>query len=309
MAHQEVITRVYEPTPWVSSNTYARKKSGKIRIFLDSKDLNKAISRPHYQTRTLDNISHLLCNAKIFSKIDARSGYWAVCLDHASSLLTTFNTHIGRYRFLRLPFGLNLAQDVFQEHMDTILQGLTGVINIADDIVVYGNNVQMHDSNLTSLMERCGKYGLIFNPDKCSISRSSISFFGLRYTDGTITPDPDRTLAISSTNTPKYIKELRSFLGVATYMSPFIPNMTNLLSPLRELTHKDNEFIWSLSLETSFENTKKALCNESSLAYFNRNVYSHIQVDASGTGLEDVLLQNNRPVYYASRTLSDAETR
>ena len=161
MAHQEVITRVYEPTPWVSSNTYARKKSGKIRIFLDSKDLNKAISRPHYQTRTLDNISHLLCNAKIFSKIDARSGYWAVCLDHASSLLTTFNTHIGRYRFLRLPFGLNLAQDVFQEHMDTILQGLTGVINIADDIVVYGNNVQMHDSNLTSLMELCGKYGLI----------------------------------------------------------------------------------------------------------------------------------------------------
>ena len=109
MADQEVITRVYEPTTWVSNITYARKKSGKIRICLNPKYLNKAISRPHYQARTLGDVSHLLCNAKVFSKLDARSGYWVVCLNHASILLTTFNTHIGRYRILRLPFGLNLA--------------------------------------------------------------------------------------------------------------------------------------------------------------------------------------------------------
>ena len=113
MCEQGVITKVTEPTPWVSSLTYARKKSGKIRLCLDPKDLNKAINRPHYTSRTLDDINHLLCGLKVFSKLDARSGYWAVVLDESSSKLTTFNTHLGRYRFRRLPFGLNLSQDIF----------------------------------------------------------------------------------------------------------------------------------------------------------------------------------------------------
>ena len=264
MELQEVITRIREPTPWVSSITYARKKSGQIRIYLDPKDLNKAICRPHYQARTLDDISHLLCHAKIFTKLDARSGYWAVKLDHESSILTTFNTHIGRYRFLRLPFGLNLSQDVFQEHMDTMLQELNGAMLIADDIIVFGSNLAIHDENLIALMERSAKYGIVYNPEKCNIARNSISFFGLTYTEGTVRPDSNRTIAISNTQPPKNVKELRSFLGVATYMSPFIPNMTNLLTPIRELTHAENTFQWTPSHQTSFENIKKAICMDTS---------------------------------------------
>ena len=102
-----VISRVSQSTDWVSSLVYSRKSSGRLRICLDPKDLNRAIKRPHYHTRTLEEITHKLAEATVFSKLDARHGYWSVSLDQESSMKTTFNSLFGRYRFLRLPFGLN----------------------------------------------------------------------------------------------------------------------------------------------------------------------------------------------------------
>ena len=117
---------------------YSRKINCKIHICLDPKDLNLAIKRRHYATRTLDEVTHHLGSARVFSKLNARSGYWSVHLDQPSSLLTTFYSAFGRYRFLCLPFGLNLSQDVFQERMDRILEYCPGKIGIADDVGVFG---------------------------------------------------------------------------------------------------------------------------------------------------------------------------
>ena len=108
-----VISKVTVPTDWVSSLIYSRKSNNKLRICLDPKDLNTAIKRPHYKTPTMDEITHKLAGSKVFLKLDARHGYWSVSLDEPSSYLTTFNSPFGRYRFHRLPFGLNLSQDVF----------------------------------------------------------------------------------------------------------------------------------------------------------------------------------------------------
>ena len=111
-----VIAKVTEPTDWVSSLVYSRKwkSNGRLRVCLDPKELNKAIKRPHYRTPTLDEITHKLAGASMFSKLDARHGYWSVKLDDESNILTTFNSPFGRYCFKRLPFGLNLSQYVFQ---------------------------------------------------------------------------------------------------------------------------------------------------------------------------------------------------
>ena len=309
MCQNDIITKVHIPTPWVSSITYARKKSGAIRICLDPKDLNKAIRRPHYTSRTLDEVNHLLCKAKVFSKLDARSGYWAVMLDDASSHLTTFNTHQGRYRFKRLPFGLNLSQDVFQEHMDYMLQPLVGIINIADDIIVYGKDIVSHDNNLLSLMKRAEEYGLVFNIDKCDIGVPEISFFGLIYSEKGIRPDPERTSAIRNIPTPTSLTSTRSFLGVANYMAPFVPHISDLLSPIRELTKKDVVFCWTPSHQQIFETIKEKISKNTTLKYFDTSLHTTIQVDASGIGLGAVLLQNNTPICFASRTLTDTEKR
>ena len=164
---------------------------------------------------------------------------------------------MGRFRFKRLPFGLSLSQDVFQQQMDTMLQNTEGIINIADDIIVFGTDQETHDKNLEALMIQAEKYGLVFNATKCNISKDEVSFFGELYNKDGIRTDPDRTRAIGQMQTPTTIAELRSFISIASYMSPFINNMSELLTPLRELTHKDIHFDWTSSHEQRFIQIKK----------------------------------------------------
>ena len=91
-----VIVKVYEPTDWVNSITIFEKKNGSLRICLDPRDLNKALKREHYSCPTIDDIAAKLHGARVFTVLDATSGYWQVKLDKKGSLLTTFNTPFGR---------------------------------------------------------------------------------------------------------------------------------------------------------------------------------------------------------------------
>ena len=154
MEAMRVITRETEPTTdWVSSLTFTEKRDGALRLCLDPKDFNRALKRPHHKTPTLEEITHNFSGATFFSKLDAKNGYWSIRLDEASSKLTTFNTPFGRCRFLRLPFGLVVSQDVFQQRMDAILEKCPGCTGIADDVAVYGRTEQEHDDNLMNLMK------------------------------------------------------------------------------------------------------------------------------------------------------------
>lgn len=115
----DIIRKVTEPTEWVNALVAVEKpKTGKLRVCLDTRRLNKAIQRPHYPLPILDNITPRLALAQYFSLLNARSGYWAIKLSHESSMLTTFNTVFGRCRFNRLPFGIISAQDGFQRRVD-----------------------------------------------------------------------------------------------------------------------------------------------------------------------------------------------
>ncbi|KAK6175007.1 hypothetical protein SNE40_013549 [Patella caerulea] len=126
-----------EHADWLNSFVCAAKKKG-IRLCLDPAKLNEAIIRPYHYTPTLDDILQKLNGAKYLSILDARSGYWNIKLDKKSSYYTTFGTEHGRFRFLRLPFGVICASDMFQKKIDETYSDLRGVCGIADDIVVVG---------------------------------------------------------------------------------------------------------------------------------------------------------------------------
>ena len=128
------------------------KANGQFRICLDPKDLNKAICRDYHVTPKLEEILPTFSGAKYFSILNAKSGYLNVELDEPSSYLTTFNSPFGRYWLLRMPFGLRMAQDVFQHRIDQLIEGFPGVTGIADDIVVFGRTDEEHDANLHTLM-------------------------------------------------------------------------------------------------------------------------------------------------------------
>ena len=160
---------------WVSSLAYSRKADGDLRTCLNPTHLNKAIRWDHYGTPTLEEITHELAGSTKFTKVDGSSSYYCIVLDYESSLLTTFNTHRGRFHFVRLPFGLACAQDIFQRMMDQILDRCEGVIGIADDIIIHGKDDAEHDRRLHKFIRVAREHGLVLNKKKCEVKKATLS--------------------------------------------------------------------------------------------------------------------------------------
>ena len=153
LVKEGIITEVHEHTEWINSIVPVMKEDGSLRLCLDPKDLNKAIERNKWYARTLDDILPELTQSKYFTVKDATSGFWHVPLDFRSSLLTTFNTLLGKYRWLRMPFGLKVSGDVFREGLDRVIRLVPGVLGITADIVIHGATENTNNGTVLVLCE------------------------------------------------------------------------------------------------------------------------------------------------------------
>ena len=137
-----ILVPVTEATLWINSFVLVQSKDNqgqvKLRICLDSTNLNKAVTREPYHFHTPKAISHMLADACILTVCNCKKGYWHHRLDEASSYLTTFNTGIGRYRFAVMPFDITVAGDMLQCKLDECFGHIKNLIVIADDIMVVG---------------------------------------------------------------------------------------------------------------------------------------------------------------------------
>ena len=311
---QNVITPVKEPTKWINSMVAVRKP-GKIRLCIDPKHLNKAIKRPHYPLPTIEDILPKLKNAKVFSVLDAQKGFWQIELDESSSFLTTFWTPFGRFRWLRMPFGISSAPEEFQRRQHEVLENLNGVDVIADEILVYGRGetyeeaLADHDKNLKALLQRARDVNFKFNKDKLHLRLSSVPYMGHLITAEVLKPDPRKTQAIQFMQKPKDLAAVQRYLGFVNYLSKFLPKLSTLCEPLRELTKKNADWVWSDKQDIAFETIKKLVIKAPVLRYYDVNEEVAIQCDASQDGLGCVLLQNGQPVAFASKTTTETEKR
>ncbi|KAK2717586.1 hypothetical protein QYM36_006382 [Artemia franciscana] len=215
------------------------KKDGSIRLCIDPVDLNKSIKRPHYPIPTLDDVTSKLHRAKVFTKLDARSGYWSILLSDDSSYLMTFSTIYGRYRFKRMPFGIISAQDEFQQRMEDAFEGLEGFEIIIDDMIVYSDTQEEHDKRLAAILERALVKGIRFNKEKCEFSVSRVKYFGHVISSEGMQPDPDKIRAINNMPSPSCREELQTFLGMINYLAKYIPSLSTKNKKLHDLTKAD----------------------------------------------------------------------
>ena len=169
LIEEEIITKQVEPTPWVSSVTFPIKPNEEVRVCLDPSNLNKAIIREHHKLMTVEEIAHELAGATVYTKANALKAFLQIHLTHEASHLMTFNSHRGTLRFLRMPFGAKMSQDVFQLWMDAILKQFAGVIGIHDNMMIFGVDQEDHDANLTNLLNVCQKEGIILNGKKLEL--------------------------------------------------------------------------------------------------------------------------------------------
>ena len=149
--------------------------------------------------------------------------------------------------------------------MDQILEECEGCIGIADDITAHGHMEAQQDAHLLKLMDVAQKYGLVFKPKKTQVKAPKLKFFGCLYDEYGVHPDPENVDAVHTLPTPTNITELQEFLGMVTYLSPFIPGLSTLTVPLYELLKKDAEFRWDASYQTAFQCVKDAVVCDTTL--------------------------------------------
>ena len=291
LVDKEVIEPVEGPTQWVSQLVVAEKKNGDLRICIDPRPLNKALKRAHYQLPTIDDVLPSLTDAKIFSKLDLSSAFWQLTLDEESSKLTTFNTPFGRYKWLRLPFGTSASSEIFQYRLHVALEGLPGVLCVADDIVVYGNGATTeaalvdHDSNLEKLLERCVQQHIKLNKDKSFFRAEEIPFLGFQVTSEGLKPDPTKVTAIINMPTPTDVQSVQRLVGFVNYLSRFMPSLSDVLEPMRQLSRPDVAWHWDFPQQQAFAKIKQMITAAPVLAYYDPSEPLAIQCDASNKGI------------------------
>ena len=225
-----------------------KKDSNNLRICLDPTDLNRAIQRENYPLSTIEDVATRLHGAKVFSLLDVRSGFWHVMLDEPSSYLTTFNTPFGRYRWKRLPFGICSAPEIFQRKIHQLIEGLSGVEVVADDLVIVGfgdNEVdahRSHDANLLAVIQRCEQSGMKLNANKMQLRIPEVPFIGHLATADGLRVDRRKVRAINEMPRPTDVAAVQRLLGLTQYLANILPRVSDMIKPLRELTPKGVDF-------------------------------------------------------------------
>ena len=209
--------------------------------------------------------------------------------------------------------------------MRNIVDGLQGVINIADDILVYASDYNVFKLNVTSFLDHCIEHDLHLNPDKVQINVDSVPFFGQTLTKKGLMMDENKWKVIQDWPVLTNMKDLQSFLGSANYLSKFIQYLSTHRKPLQDLLKQssvDAEFLWLDTHTDAFNKLKTAIFKDLTLKYFYSSLPIYIECDASKKGISVVMLQpdsaientsnsdvpnNLHPVFYASKTLTDTE--
>ena len=280
----------------------------KLRICLDPTNLNKAIIREPYHFKTPEGISHLLADATVLTVLECKKGYWHQELDEASSYLTTFNTEFGRYQYTVMPFGATVAGDVFQRKLNQCFGHLQNIIVIADDIMVVGKqpNHKDHDLALTMLLNTARECNVCLNYDKLQY-KQKVDFFGETYTVDGQKPAQSKIKAIQEMPPLQCKKQVQSFIGMINYLSKFSAQLYELAKPIWELSKEKVPFNWGLEHNSVFHLIKKEIMVLPILAYYNPNKSTILQTDTSCKGLGACLLQNEKPVYFASKALTEMQ--
>ena len=307
-----VITKVSR-ADWAAFIVCVPKADGSVRICGDYKvTINPELEIDHYPLPTPEDLFATLSGGKFFSQLDLSHAYQQVLLHEDCRKYVTINTHRGLYQYNRLPFGVASAPAVFQQLMETVLQGAKGVVCYLDDVMVTGKDEQDHFQNLDEVLRRLKQWGFRLKKSKCHLLQSSVEYLGFKVDADGLHKTAAKVEAILNTPQPIDARQLRSFLGLVHYYGRFVPDLATITQPLNELLQKNKKWNWSSDCSKAFSRLKEELSSPRVLAHYDVSLPLKLSCDASAYGVGAVIAhimpdKSERPVAYASRTLSPAE--
>jgi hypothetical protein len=233
-------------SPWGALVLFVNKKDVSRRMCIDYRSLNEVTIKNKYPLPRIEDLFDQMKGAKIFSKIDLRSGYHQLKIRAEDVPKTAFTTRYGLYEFLVMSFGLtnapayfmNLMNKVFMEYLDQF------VVVFIDDILIYSPNEETHEDHLRLVLQKLRDNQLYAKFSKCDFLLKEVAFLGHIIIDGGIKVDPGKISEILDWKQPKDASKIRSFLGLAGYYRRFIEGFSKLVKPLTSLVEKGKEFKW-----------------------------------------------------------------
>ncbi|XP_052193963.1 uncharacterized protein LOC127802285 [Diospyros lotus] len=296
-------------SPWGAPVLFVKKKDGSLRMCVDYRQLNKITIKNKYPLPRIEELFDQLQGAKVFSKIDLRSGYYQLRIKVEDVPKTAFHSRYGHYEFLVMPFGLINAPAAFMDTMNRVFRPFLDkfVIVFIDDILIYSPSEEEHESHLRIILQTLQEHKLYAKFSKCEFWLYQVAFLGHVISAEGISVDPAKITAVANWKQPRSVTEIKSFLGLAGYYRKFVEGFSKIATPLTKLTQKGVKFDWSKQCEESFQTLKDKLTTAPVLAMPNGSGGFMIYTNASRNGLGCVLMQHGRVIAYGSRQLKTHE--
>ncbi|XP_053698950.1 uncharacterized protein K02A2.6-like [Sabethes cyaneus] len=314
MEKQGIIERVTTAPDWISGMSAVPKGKGDFRLVVNMRAPNRAIKREYYRLPLLDEMRVKLHGAKYFSKLDLTNAFYHLELHESSRDLTTFMSENGMFRFTRLMFGVNCAPEIFQREMTKILEGVENIITYIDDILIFGDTLEQLRKTTSQVLRILRQNNLTVNTGKCEFDQTRLKFLGYEVDENGFNIDEAKVKNIRRFRQPSTISELRSFLGLASFLSPYIQGFADLARPLWAVT-SNSVWSWNEEQTKAYECLKDRIeqCT-TSLGYFSETDKTILYTDASPYALGAVLIQDDgrkppRVISFASKALTTTEKR
>ena len=300
-------------SPYGAPILFVKKKDGSMRMCMDYRALNDQTVKNSYPLPRVEDLLDQLQGAKVFSKIDLRSGYHQILIHEQDTWKTAFRSRYGLYEFKVLPFGLTnapahfmaLMQEVFHELLDTC------VVVFLDDVLIYSRNEQEHDEHLSRVLQLLRQHKLYAKLSKCELYQSRISFLGHTLSAEGVHMETSKVQAIQEWPAPMTISDLRAFLGLAGYYRRFISCFSAIALPLTALLKRDKAYTWTDEAAQAFKKLKWAVQNAPVLVTPRQDLEFVVTTDASGYAIGASLSQDSgdglRPCAFMSKKMIPAE--
>lgn len=298
-----VIKWIEEATPVVNSMVIVPKGEG-VRICMDPTELNKFIKRRHCKLRNIDEIAANIHGSEFFTKLDLKGGFWQFRIHPESQQYLCMGTPWGRVIFMRGPFGLSSLPEIVQRSISWILKDFENVEVSMDDILIHAKSLEQLEKTTDQVLQRIYQKGLRLNKEKCQFNKKRIRFLGCYISKDGVEADDVKIEAITKLRIPENRKQLSRLLGMVNYLAKYIPNHSVLTEPLRLINSPKVEFIWAEEQQQAFTKIKQVLTSLPVLRLFDVNQPVTVSVDASQNCVGAVLMQNDQPVSYASKSLT-----
>ena len=294
-----------------------------VRLVVNYRRLNEQLSRTrHVPAVGLQDFCRVTRGFTHWFRLDLRHAFHQLKLSPRAQDLTIISTFAGCFKWLRLPQGILMASDVFDQVMETVLANCKNTISMRDDILGGGKSRRECLQEYLKVLVALESAGLTCDDEKTLVGITELVFFGMKFSKDGMSPDPGKVKTIKNAKPPPDHDSLNSFVCMVAWNDTFIHRFAELVRPLRDLANTVGSYLWTKEHDEAFQKVKDALCEDCLNNYFREDRETYLFTDASKKshldkrlgGFAAILSQKTEAgnfvaIHFASRSINPTEAK